>query len=78
MKIHRVVHAIREQIVAQRRTIRTDICCVVRIDEPTDGRIVIPALEVIEPSLFEIPGFSPKLSSAQQTGKTEPNIGTQG
>ena len=46
---NRIIPTICKHIVAQETL--SGACEGIRIDEPTDGRIIISALEVIEPSL---------------------------
>ena len=75
---NRIVSAVCKKIKAGEIAICPKQINSICIDEPTDGGIVIPALEVIEPSLFGISHFIPKLSSPWQINKTEVIFGVQG
>jgi hypothetical protein len=73
---YRIITTICKHIVAQESL--SCACVGVSIDESSDLGIIIPALEIIESSLFGISGFIHELSSAWQTVKTGTITGEQG
>ena len=51
---YRIIFTISEKVVANKRTIDSKIICVISINKPPNGRIVISALEVVEPGFVVV------------------------